>query len=208
LNFPFDSFFKLNESLGSVRLQPLQFLVSETGQRHPRQSSERWSFSFWHIGHIETFIIDYTTGVYTSPAYRVNINQPAGLNSDRLVFCLVPLFTFWNNTILFKEIFGRRVSVGFGNHIGVLQPEAIRLGTEEADGAIGLYEAEGSIGVGIITSCKEGDDSFSWGESSVIGLGFDGESAVAVGSWVTDGQLPVMGFKAEGLGVHQSFSCW
>jgi hypothetical protein len=108
----------------------------------------------------------------------------------------------------FKEVFGRRVSVGAGNHICVLQPEAISLGTEESDGAIRLDKAEGSIGGCIITSCKESYDAFSWGEASVLGLGFDGESAVAVGSWVTDGQLPVMGFKAEGLGVHWGFSCW
>lgn len=197
MNFPFDSFFKLNESLGSVRLQPLQFLVSETGQRHPRQSSERWSFSFWHIGHIETFIIDYTTGVYTSPAYRVNINQPAGLNSDRLVFCLVPLFTFWNNTILFKEIFGRRVSVGAGNHICVLEPDAIRLGTEEANGSVGLDEAEGSIRRGIVGASQESDDSFVGGEFGIGGLGLDGECTMPACCWVADGQLPVMSLEVE-----------
>lgn len=97
----------------------------------------------------------------------------------------------------FKEIFGRRVSVGAGDHIGVLQPEAIRLGTEEANSTVWLDESEGSVRGGIVATRQEGYDAFPWSKVGVFRLGLDAEGTMVPSRRVENGQLAVMGCKAE-----------
>lgn len=82
---------------------------------------------------------------------------------------------------------------GIDNHICVGRPNAVRLGSEQANGAIRLNEAEGLIGGGIVASYQQRNDTFAGSEVRVIGLRRDGEGSMVPCSGIERGQLPVMG---------------